>query len=133
MEYLILRVNTKLPSNVLVNFKVFDRNSGRVDHATGIPWKKEPGGVNLSFPASYLSASKDWRKVRVHVSRKYETRSLDMSPRGISLESLSGQAHGVGTSNQLSTCYLPAFDLFAISCSLFCPWILETTFPSGLP
>ena len=47
-------MNTKLPSKsvLTVNFKAFNH-----DRAAGIPWKKEPDDVNLSFTANYLSTA----------------------------------------------------------------------------
>ncbi|KAK1122213.1 hypothetical protein K0M31_009439 [Melipona bicolor] len=62
----------------------------------GVPWKKEPDDVNLSFTANYLStACKVGGEVGVHASRKYETGRLDTSPEGISLDSPSCPRHTV--------------------------------------
>ena len=71
-------MNTTLPSkNVLEGeFQgARSRFQPRGSRPAGVPWKKEPDDVNLSFTASYLStACRVGGKVGVHASRKYETK-----------------------------------------------------------
>lgn len=129
-------MNTKFPSNVTREFQgVLDRDSKRVYRdGRNFRGKRIVAAVNSPFQAELFISGEGLEGKLARV------RSVERNTRAETWIRFPMEYRGLwpgytGTSNQLSACYLPAFDSFAIFCPLahsFVPRFWGRRFLRGL-